>query len=123
MHRRDFHRCLTATALTGGLLGTAPPLSAQAAAGPGAEDQCCRSSTRISICGTCERQHVPWLDNAPDVLNRSYVSRDYVEATRGWHIVKAIYMEVDVAAERPHGRGGTDHSSCVAAASLRPWPP
>ncbi|MEZ6063958.1 MAG: amidohydrolase, partial [Planctomycetaceae bacterium] len=39
----------------------------------------------------------PWLSSAPQVLSRSYVTSDYVEATRGLNIVKAMYMEVDVA--------------------------
>ncbi len=39
----------------------------------------------------------PWLSSAPEVLSRSYVTSDYVEATRGLNIVKAMYMEVDVA--------------------------
>jgi predicted TIM-barrel fold metal-dependent hydrolase len=95
MHRRDFHRCLTATALTGGLLH-APPLSAHAAQDPAREDALLPIIDTHQHLWDLERQHVPWLDNAPDVLKRSYVSRDYVEATRGCHIVKAIYMEVDV---------------------------
>lgn len=37
----------------------------------------------------------PWLDGAPDILRRSYVTQDYLEATRGLNVVKAIYMEID----------------------------
>jgi predicted TIM-barrel fold metal-dependent hydrolase len=39
----------------------------------------------------------PWLADAPAVLNHSYVTSDYVAATRGLHVVKAVYMEIDVA--------------------------
>jgi predicted TIM-barrel fold metal-dependent hydrolase len=39
----------------------------------------------------------PWLKNAPEVLSQSYVTSDYVEATRGLNVVKTVYMEVDVA--------------------------
>ena len=44
-----------------------------------------------------DRQRVPWLDNAPEVLRRSYRISDYLEATQSSNVVKAIYMEVDVA--------------------------
>ncbi len=45
-------------------------------------------------------QRLPWLDSAPAVLRRSYTTDDYREATRGLGVVKAIYMEVDVAPEQ-----------------------
>src|SRR4051794_3343588 len=38
---------------------------------------------------------LPWLDSAPK-LNRSFVTDDYREATRGLNVEKAVYMEVDV---------------------------
>ena len=38
---------------------------------------------------------LPWLGSA-ERLNRCYVTEDYLEATRGLNVVKAIYMEVDV---------------------------
>jgi len=38
---------------------------------------------------------LPWVDGAP-ALNRSYLQSDYAEATAGLHVVKAVYMEVDV---------------------------
>ncbi len=38
----------------------------------------------------------PWLKSAGH-LNRSYVTKDYLEATRGLGVVKAVYMEVAVA--------------------------
>lgn len=39
----------------------------------------------------------PWLENAGVVLRRNYGTREYQEATRGLNIVKAVYMEIDVA--------------------------
>ncbi|HUG67159.1 MAG TPA: hypothetical protein VMM76_05385, partial [Pirellulaceae bacterium] len=42
----------------------------------------------------------PWLKNAPAVLSQSYVTKDYLEATAGLNVVKAVYMEVDVAPEQ-----------------------
>jgi len=39
--------------------------------------------------------HLPWTAGA-GVLERSYVQRDYAEATAGLNVVKAVYMEVDV---------------------------
>jgi predicted TIM-barrel fold metal-dependent hydrolase len=38
----------------------------------------------------------PWLKGAPDLLNRRYTMPEYLEATRGLNVVKAVYMEVDV---------------------------
>lgn len=36
-----------------------------------------------------------WTDSAPS-LARNYLTSDYLEATKGLNVVKAIYMEVDV---------------------------
>lgn len=38
---------------------------------------------------------LPWVDGAP-AINRSYLQSDYAAATAGLHVVKAVYMEVDV---------------------------
>ncbi len=45
------------------------------------------------------RLKLPWLQSAGP-LNRSYVMRDYLEATAGLNVVKAVYMEVDVALDQ-----------------------
>ena len=37
-----------------------------------------------------------WLSGAPPVLNRSYTTNNYVQATEGLGFQKAVYMEVDV---------------------------
>ncbi len=47
-----------------------------------------------------ERLQLPWLQGAPEVLKRSYVTKDYLEATKGLNVVKTVYMEVNVADEQ-----------------------
>ena len=42
------------------------------------------------------RYQPPWINGAPEILNRSYITKDYNAATRGLNLVKAVYMEVDV---------------------------
>jgi L-fuconolactonase len=41
------------------------------------------------------RFQLPWLKNAPK-LDRSFLMDDYRQATEGLHVVKSIYMEVDL---------------------------
>ncbi len=45
------------------------------------------------------RLKLPWLSGAGH-LNRSYLMEDYRQATAGLKLVKAVYMEVDVAPEQ-----------------------
>lgn len=46
-----------------------------------------------------ERFRLPWIKkNTP--LARSFVMKDYLAATQGLNVVKAVYMEVDVAPEQ-----------------------
>lgn len=40
-----------------------------------------------------------WLAGAPS-LNRSYLTADYLEATKGLNVVRTVYMEVDVEPEQ-----------------------
>lgn len=96
LNRRGFHRTLAAAAAAGWIGGN-PAALGQAVDAHHADP--------IPIIDTHQhlwdlnRQRVPWLANATDVLRRSYVTSDYLEATRGLNVVKAIYMEVDVAPE------------------------
>jgi len=46
------------------------------------------------------RFNVPWLAGGPEILNRSYVSKDYLAATEGLHVVKAVYMEIALDPEQ-----------------------
>jgi len=70
----------------------------------------------------------PWLGGAPDVLAKSYVTADYLTATKGLNVVKAVYMEVDVdpkqqVAEAEHVIGlskSAQHPTCGAVISGRP---
>jgi len=45
------------------------------------------------------RFRLPWLSGAGE-LNRSFVTKDYLEAIAGLNVVKAVYMEVDVVPEQ-----------------------
>jgi L-fuconolactonase len=46
-----------------------------------------------------DKLQLPWLEKGGK-LGRSFVTKDYVEATDGLNVVKAIYMEVDVAEDQ-----------------------
>jgi predicted TIM-barrel fold metal-dependent hydrolase len=45
------------------------------------------------------RFRLPWI-RRDSPLNRNFVLRDYLDATHGLNVVKAVYMEVDVAPEQ-----------------------
>lgn len=45
------------------------------------------------------RVRLPWIQRG-DRLDRSYVMDDYRQASQGLNVVKAVYMEVDVAADQ-----------------------
>ena len=45
------------------------------------------------------RFNLPWLEGAA-ALKRSYVTSDYLAATKDANVIKAVYMEVDVAADQ-----------------------
>ena len=88
--RRQFVYDVTGTLLAGGLMARTLW---------GASDE---ESQAIPIVDT--HQHLwdletvrpPWLKGAPDLLNRRYAMPEYLAATRGLNVVKAVYMEVDV---------------------------
>lgn len=75
-----------------------------------------------------DRFRPPWLRDAGAILNRSYGTHDYLEATRGLNVAKAVYMEIDVA-PKDHGdeaehaialsRSG-EHPTVAAVISGRP---
>ncbi len=46
-----------------------------------------------------DRFHLPWLAGNP-TLDRSFLPSDYAAATEGLHVVRTVYMEVDVAPEQ-----------------------
>tara|TARA_B100001167_G_C16700559_1_gene271482 strand:- start:167 stop:646 length:480 start_codon:yes stop_codon:yes gene_type:complete len=47
-----------------------------------------------------DRFKLAWLDEASAVLRRSFRLADYLEATKGLNVVKAVYLEVDVIPEQ-----------------------
>lgn len=93
-HRRDFHRAAAAALLAGSLPAAAPATTP--ADGPTPDRDFPIIDTHQHLWDL-DRQRVAWLDNATEVLRRSYRPADYVEATRNWRVVKAIYMEVAMA--------------------------
>jgi len=70
----------------------------------------------------------PWLASAPEVLSKNYVTKDYLAATQGLNVVKAVYMEVDVdpkqqVEEAEHVVAlskSSEHPTCAAVISGRP---
>ena len=70
---------------------------------PAAEGQ--KGTAMIPILDTHQhlwdlsRFRLPWLTGAGK-LNRSFLMRDYLAATAGLNVVKALYMEVDLAPEQ-----------------------
>lgn len=70
----------------------------------------------------------PWLGEAPEVLARSYVTRDYLEATQDVQLAKAVYMEVDVHPDQQQQEAehvialskSKDHPTAAAVISGRP---
>jgi L-fuconolactonase len=46
-----------------------------------------------------DKLDLPWLSKESP-LRRNFVTSDYLEATKGLNVVKAVYMEVDVAEEQ-----------------------
>ena len=47
-----------------------------------------------------DRFKLAWMDEAPPVLKRSFHLADYLAATKGLNVVKAVYLEVDVIQEQ-----------------------
>ena len=91
MQRRDFLKTTAAAAC-----GAALTDATDAADKPAPANQ-----ANLQICDThlhlwdLNRFRLPWIrKGAP--LARSFVMKDYLTATDGLHVVKAVYMEVDV---------------------------
>ena len=128
MDRREFGRRLGRTALAVGGLGLTNSLVSCASTSDEAK------GAALPIVDT--HQHLwdlanlspPWLKTAPAVLSRSYVTADYLEASAGLNVVKAVYMEVDVSPgdqveEAEHVielAKSDDHPTAAAVISGRP---
>jgi predicted TIM-barrel fold metal-dependent hydrolase len=73
------------------------------------------------------RLKLPWLDGS-GALNRSYVTKDYLEAVQGLNLVQAVYMEVDVEPSQQLAEADyivelcqrRDNPTCAAVISGRP---
>src|SRR5438128_1077002 len=97
MHRRDFMGRTLAAGLA--LSAGTPGISGAAS---GKEDKVSETSTEHpAIVDTHQhlwdlsRFRLAWLSGAP-AINRSFVMKDYQEATAGLNVRKTVYMEVDV---------------------------
>jgi len=73
------------------------------------------------------RFRLPWLASA-GALNRSFVTKDYLEAVAGLNLVQAVYMEVDVDPSQQSAEAEyvielcerRDNPTCAAVISGRP---
>lgn len=114
LSRRAFMTQTTALSTAALLHGTKPAPSAAAPT---------RQPEPLPIVDT--HQHLwdltkfklPWLDGAPAVLKRSYVMQDYLAATAGLNVTRAVYMEVDVAPDLQVAEAEHLLSICRAADS------
>ena len=120
MHRRHFLHSATAAGL---VVASTGPLTTAAA-----ED-----SDRLPIVDT--HQHLwdlskfrlPWLEDAPK-LRKSFVTSDYLAATKGLNVKRAVYMEVDVDRSQQKREAehvielsrSSDHPTAAAVISGRP---
>ncbi len=91
LHRREFIKQTSLAALASGVAVLGSP-----------ENEAAAATESLPIIDT--HQHLwdlskfqpPWLSGAPEILSKSYVTQDFLEATAGLNVVKAVYMEVDV---------------------------
>ena len=96
INRRQFIQQTSRTGLAAGSCGVLGAASA-----PAGENEPMEEPALLPICDThqhlwdLDKLRLPWLKSAGE-LNRSYVIEDYLEATLGLNVVKAVYMEVDV---------------------------
>jgi len=134
MDRREFtKRAVSATIAAAGI-GSASSLSSCRSPEGKEEPSIPASAEELSITDThqhlwdLEKFQPPWLETAPPVLARSYVTKDYLAAAEGTGIDRAVYMEVDVApdqqvAEAEHVIAlsrSDDHPTMAAIISGRP---
>ena len=63
------------------------------------------------------RFKLAWLDKAPAVLNRNYLMPDFLDATAGLNVTRAVYMEVDVIPEQQQAEADHLIGICQAANS------
>jgi L-fuconolactonase len=90
LNRRTFLEC-SAAATAAGLLTAALPHSAR---GEDAVPEMPIVDTHQHLWDL-DKFRLPWIEKGT-VLARSYLPKDYAEATSGLNVVKSVYMEVDV---------------------------
>jgi predicted TIM-barrel fold metal-dependent hydrolase len=124
MHRRQFLKAATATS-AGLLLSSVEPSAAVE-----------KTASMLPIIDThqhlwnLEKLRLSWLENAPK-LRKSFLTADYLAATDGLNVQRAVYMEVDVdpaqqelEAEYISGLCESDqHPTVAAVISGRPGSP
>ena len=127
LNRRQFVRQTARAALAAGSFGA---LASPATAKDG------KSPARLAAIPIVDtHQHLwdlsklrlRWLDTA-GTLNRSYVTKDYLEATRGLNLAQAVYMEVAVDPEQQLAEAEyvvelcqrKDNPTCAAVIGARP---
>ena len=124
LHRREFIKHASLAGLASTTMPSLSPLDSFAA------------DTKEALPIIDTHQHLwdlskfqpPWLSGAPEILSKSYVTKDYLEATAGLNVVKAVYMEVDVAPEQQVEEAehvislskSNDHPTVAAVISGRP---
>src|SRR5436190_3061019 len=80
---------------------SAGPLAHAARANQENKDQPVKTQADLPIVDTHEhlwdltKFKLPWTKDNPE-LGKSFVTKDYLAATQGLHLVKSVYMEVDV---------------------------
>lgn len=128
--RRQFVRQTARAALTAGSLGT---LTAR---GRATEARSSGPASALPILDTHQhlwdlsKLRLPWLEGAGK-LNRSFVTKDYLEAIEGLEVVQAVYMEVDVDPAQQLDEAEyvielcqrKDNPTCAAVISGRPASP
>ncbi len=98
--RREFLKTATGAACAG-LMTAGPCVGAAALANQENKDQPVNSQADLPIVDTHEhlwdltKFNLPWTKGNEE-LGKSFVTKDYLAATQGLHVVKSVYMEVDV---------------------------
>ncbi len=128
-NRRQFLRQGTAAAVAVGTAGVSGVCRSAQAEEPATSDK----SGLLPIIDThqhlwdLDTVHLRWVKGRT-LLNRSFVTKDYLEATRGLNVVKAVYMEVaaepdELVTEAEYVIGlcrRDDNPTCAAVIGGRP---
>ena len=97
LNRREFSQTLAASALGA---AASPFLSSEQASAVQTPTKPLPIIDTHQHLWNLKQFELPWLDGAPEVLKHNYLPADYASSTEGLNVVKAIYMEVDVAPQQ-----------------------